>query len=219
VDEGLADRIDAILPQTQCGRCGYERCRPYAQALARGEAPINRCPPGGAATIEVLALMLARPPLRLDPQCGAEAPLAVALIDEAACIGCTLCIQACPVDAIVGAARRMHTVVASLCTGCERCLPPCPVDCIAMVVGNPPRAWTREDADAARLRMQRRDARLEEERRSTDQRLAAQAADDADAVTLESAVAAPAAGAAGGIGALVARAIARARQRRAEPRR
>jgi Na+-translocating ferredoxin:NAD+ oxidoreductase subunit B len=180
VDDSLADRIDAVLPQTQCGRCGYDRCRPYALALARGEAPINRCPPGGAATIEVLARLLSRPPQALDPACGAEQPLAAAQIDEAACIGCTLCIQACPVDAIVGAAKRMHTVVASLCTGCERCLPPCPVDCIAMVLPSPPRAWIRKDAEEARLRMQRRDARLDQERRATEQRLAEQAAAGAD---------------------------------------
>lgn len=130
---GLADRIDAALPQTQCTRCGYPACRPYAEAVARGEAAINRCPPGGAEGVRTLARITGQPVLPLDPECGVEAPVAVALIDEDACIGCTKCIQACPVDAIVGASKLMHTVVADLCTGCELCVPPCPVDCIAMI--------------------------------------------------------------------------------------
>lgn len=129
----LADRIDDLLPQTQCGQCGYGGCRPYAEALALGECDINRCPPGGVAGIAALSRLLHRPMRALDPECGVEAPLLVAVIDEAVCIGCTKCIQACPVDAIVGAAQRMHTVVAALCTGCGLCVPPCPVDCIAMV--------------------------------------------------------------------------------------
>jgi electron transport complex protein RnfB len=131
--EALVARIDALLPQTQCGRCGYPACRPYAEAIARGDAPINRCPPGGAEGVRMLARITGRPVLPLDPACGAEAPPRIALIDEDACIGCTKCIQACPVDAIVGASKRMHTVIADRCTGCELCLPPCPVDCIAMV--------------------------------------------------------------------------------------
>ena len=131
--ESLAARIDALLPQTQCTRCGYPACRPYAEAIARGEAAINRCPPGGEAGIRALAALTGRPPLPLDPACGVESPPSVALIDEDACIGCTKCIQACPVDAIVGASKLMHTIVADLCTGCELCIPPCPVDCIAMV--------------------------------------------------------------------------------------
>lgn len=129
----MADRIDAALPQTQCGRCGYPACRPYAEAIARGEAPINRCPPGGAEGVRTLARITGLPVLQLDPGCGVEAPPRVALIDEDVCIGCTKCIQACPVDAIVGASKSMHTVVADLCTGCELCVAPCPVDCIAMV--------------------------------------------------------------------------------------
>ncbi|MEO6968442.1 MAG: RnfABCDGE type electron transport complex subunit B [Rhodanobacteraceae bacterium] len=129
----LADRIDALLPQTQCTRCGYPACRPYAQAIARGEAPINRCPPGGDAGIRALAALTGLPALPLDPDYGLEAASAIALIDEDACIGCTKCIQACPVDAIVGAAKLMHTVLPQLCTGCELCIPPCPVDCIAMI--------------------------------------------------------------------------------------
>jgi len=131
--DALIDRIDAALPQTQCTRCGYPACRPYAEAVARGEASINRCPPGGAEGVRALARITDRPVLPLDPACGIEAPPSVAVIDEAACIGCTKCIQACPVDAIVGASKLMHTVVADLCTGCELCVPPCPVDCIAMV--------------------------------------------------------------------------------------
>lgn len=129
----LTERIDALLPQTQCTRCGYPACRPYAEAIARGEAPINRCPPGGDAGIRALAALTGMPVVPLDPACGEEAPPTIALIDEEVCIGCTKCIQACPVDAIVGAAKLMHTVVPELCTGCELCIPPCPVDCIAMI--------------------------------------------------------------------------------------
>jgi len=131
--DALIDRIDAALPQTQCTRCGYPACRPYAEAVARGEASINRCPPGGTEGVRVLARITGRPALPLDPECGVEAPPRVAVIDEAVCIGCTKCIQACPVDAIIGASKLMHTVVADSCTGCELCIPPCPVDCIAMV--------------------------------------------------------------------------------------
>lgn len=137
----LADRIDAALPQTQCGHCGYPACRPYAEAIARGEAPINRCPPGGAEGVRALARITGLPVLPLDPGCGVETPPRVALIDEDICIGCTKCIQACPVDAIVGASKLMHTVVADLCTGCELCIAPCPVDCIAMIPA--PHAFTR----------------------------------------------------------------------------
>jgi Na+-translocating ferredoxin:NAD+ oxidoreductase subunit B len=128
-----AEDIDALLPQTQCTRCGYEGCRPYAQAIAAGEAPINQCPPGGAATIEALARLLGRAPLALNPANGIEGPPLVALIDEEACIGCARCLPPCPVDAIIGARRQTHTVVLSLCNGCELCIAPCPVDCISMV--------------------------------------------------------------------------------------
>lgn len=127
------DAIHALLPQTQCTRCGYQGCRPYAEAIATGEAPINRCPPGGASTIERLAALLGRSILPLDPQCGVEAPPTVAVIDESRCIGCARCLPPCPVDAIVGAQRQMHTVINDLCTGCELCIAPCPVDCISMV--------------------------------------------------------------------------------------
>lgn len=126
----LVDKIDAVLPQTQCGQCGFPGCRPYAEAIAKGEAEINRCPPGGSDGIKKLAELLGREAKPLD---GEAKPKSVAVIGEPTCIGCTLCIQACPVDAIVGAAKQMHTVVADLCTGCELCLPPCPVECIDMV--------------------------------------------------------------------------------------
>lgn len=129
----VVERIDAILPQTQCGQCGYPGCRPYAEAIASGEAEINQCPPGGEAGVKALADLLDRDPKPLNPENGEEKAPAVALIDEDLCIGCTKCIQACPVDAIVGAAKQMHTVIADECTGCELCIPPCPVDCIDMV--------------------------------------------------------------------------------------
>jgi Na+-translocating ferredoxin:NAD+ oxidoreductase subunit B len=128
-----AHDIDALLPQTQCTRCGYGGCRPYAEAIAAGLAEINQCPPGGAATIEALARLLGRAPLALNPANGSEGPQLVAQIDEEACIGCARCLPPCPVDAILGAQRQMHTVVLALCTGCELCVAPCPVDCIAMV--------------------------------------------------------------------------------------
>jgi electron transport complex protein RnfB len=129
----LVEHIDALLPQMQCGQCGYPGCRPYAEAMARKDADINRCPPGGATGVKALAELLGVEVKPLDVQRGPQKPESVAVIDEERCIGCTLCIQACPVDAILGAPRFMHTVIASECTGCELCLPPCPVDCIAMV--------------------------------------------------------------------------------------
>lgn len=155
----LTDSIDALLPQTQCTQCGYEGCRPYAQALAAGEAAINRCPPGGEPVIQALAKLLGGPVLALDPACGAHRPFSVALIDEEHCIGCTLCIQACPVDAIIGANQLMHTVAADQCTGCERCIAPCPVDCITMVPAG--REWTAADARRGRMDFEQRNARLQ----------------------------------------------------------
>ena len=125
----LVEKIEAILPQTQCGQCGYPGCKPYAAAISAGEADINLCPPGGMEGVAKLADLLGR---EVKPLEAEEKPKAVAFIDEQTCIGCTLCIQACPVDAIVGAAKQMHTIVADLCTGCELCLPPCPVECISM---------------------------------------------------------------------------------------
>ena len=129
----IVEKIDALLPQTQCGQCSYAGCRPYAEAIAAEEAEINRCPPGGETTMVALADLLGRDPVPLDAEVAEEKPKAVAVIDEQECIGCTLCIQACPVDAIVGAAKQMHTVIAEQCTGCELCLPPCPVECIDML--------------------------------------------------------------------------------------
>jgi electron transport complex protein RnfB len=158
----LARRIDALLPQTQCTECGYAGCRPYAEAIASGEADINQCPPGGESAIAALANLLGREPKPLNPANGAYRPPHVAVIDEATCIGCTKCIAACPVDAIVGASKLMHTVIASWCTGCELCIPPCPVDCIAMAsveaLPQPDLSRARHEARGERL------ARTERER-------------------------------------------------------
>jgi len=135
-------RIDNILPQTQCGQCGYPGCRPYAAALLAGTAQINQCPPGGEATIQALSKLLDKPALRLDPQFGEYHLAATAIIDEEACIGCALCLQACPVDAILGAPQFMHTVIQTECTGCELCIAPCPVDCIALIAPQIPHTNT-----------------------------------------------------------------------------
>lgn len=138
----LVDKIDNLLPQTQCGQCSFPGCRPYAQAIANGEADINQCPPGGEATIHALADLLGVEAKPLNAENGEIKPKMLAIINEQDCIGCTLCIQACPVDAILGAAKQMHTVIEAECTGCELCVPPCPVDCIDMVpVGIEIRHW------------------------------------------------------------------------------
>jgi electron transport complex protein RnfB len=131
-DATLLERIEAALPQTQCRQCGYSGCRPYAEAIAAGRAGINRCPPGGEETLRELADITGNGVQPLDPSCGATLPPAVAMIAEEACIGCTLCMLACPVDAIAGASKLMHTVIAVECTGCGLCIPPCPVDCITL---------------------------------------------------------------------------------------
>ena len=149
----VVERIDALLPQTQCGQCGYPGCRPYAEAISAEEADINQCPPGGEAGIRALADLLGREPKPLNPENGEETSKTVVLIDESRCIGCTLCIQACPVDAIVGAAKLMHTVIKSECTGCDLCLPPCPVDCIDIVVETHKPRWHRPRPQAAPLRV------------------------------------------------------------------
>ncbi len=161
-DLSLIARIDAVLPQTQCRQCGYDGCLPYASAIARGEAQINQCPPGGESGVARIAHVVGCAAVPLNPANGVEKPLALAVIDETLCIGCTLCIQACPVDAIVGAAKRMHDVVAELCTGCELCVPPCPVDCIRMV----PAGFVWDDAHAveARRNYEARNSRLARER-------------------------------------------------------
>lgn len=166
------DRIDAILPQTQCEQCGYHGCRPYAEAIARGDAPINYCPPGGQAGIAKLAALLDKPILPLDPEHGVEKPRALARIVEADCIGCTKCIQVCPVDAIVGAAKWMHTVVVDDCTGCELCVPACPVDCIVLEP-MPVAQIDQIHADQARQHFRRREARLARQRERREAELAA----------------------------------------------
>lgn len=152
----LAERLNAALPQTQCTRCGYPDCAAYAQALADGEAGINQCPPGGAEGIARLALITGRPTLPLNPDNGSEGPRQMAVIDEDWCIGCTLCLDACPVDAIMGSNKLMHTVIESCCTGCELCIPVCPVDCISLenVTGERTgwAAWSEADAGLARKR-------------------------------------------------------------------
>ncbi|NVM91647.1 RnfABCDGE type electron transport complex subunit B [Variovorax sp. SG517] len=176
---GLAARINDALPQTQCTRCGYPDCAGYAQAIADGEAGINQCPPGGAEGIERLSRITGRPALPLDPQFGAEGPRAMAVIDEAWCIGCTLCLDACPTDAIVGINKRMHTVIEAHCTGCELCIPVCPVDCISLEVETPGlsgwQAWSAEQANSARARYE-----VHGKHRNTDARLA-EAADAPEA--------------------------------------
>ncbi len=177
----LAHQIDALLPQTQCTRCGYQGCQPYAEAIARGEARINQCPPGGAAGIVKLAELLKTLPLPLNPVNGVEKPLEVALIDESLCIGCTLCIQACPVDAILGAAKQMHTVLGRWCTGCELCIAPCPVDCITMVPVTPARGWNDADVLLARTRYYARNERLAHDKREREARLAAKSTSSAPA--------------------------------------
>jgi electron transport complex protein RnfB len=170
----LADRIDAILPQTQCGKCGYPGCRPYAKAIASGEADINHCPPGGEEGIRELAELLG---VGFKPF-GADVvlkPPSIAFIDEHLCIGCTLCLQACPVDAISGASKLMHTIIAPLCTGCELCVAPCPVDCIGMLP-LPQKDLSRDEkraaANAARERYHFRLERIERDKRERAERLA-----------------------------------------------
>jgi Na+-translocating ferredoxin:NAD+ oxidoreductase subunit B len=175
----LAAALDAALPQTQCTRCGYPDCRSYAQAIAQGEAAINRCPPGGDEGITRLAKITGGAKLTLDMTRGIEGPRALAVIDEACCIGCTLCIKACPVDCIVGASKLMHTVIDALCTGCELCVPACPVDCISMVGATKPKtgwdAWSQAQADEARGRYAFHQLRLHREQSENDERLAAKA--------------------------------------------
>lgn len=168
----LADRIDLLLPQTQCTQCGYAACRPYAEAIAAGDADFNQCPPGGAAGIAKLAALLKRDPKPLNPANGRELPRMLARIDEARCIGCTLCIQACPVDAIIGGPGFMHTVIEDFCTGCDLCIAPCPVDCIERLAAAPQQgAWDAARAAAARGRHQQRNARLDREHREENERL------------------------------------------------
>jgi len=180
VTKSLTDQLEDLLPQTQCTKCGYAGCRPYAEAMAEGAANINQCPPGGAEGVARLAKLLGRAIIPINPVNGVERARPVAFIDEALCIGCTLCIQACPVDAILGATKQMHTILPDLCTGCDLCVAPCPVDCITMLPVTGERtgwdAWSQQQADAARARHDFRTMRLARERRENDARLAAKAA-------------------------------------------
>jgi len=175
----LARLIDAALPQTQCTRCGYPDCASYAQAVATAEAGINQCPPGGSEGIERLAALTGQPVVPLDHKFGIEGPVTVAVIDEDWCIGCTLCIDVCPTDAILGTNKRMHAVVESWCTGCELCLPVCPVDCISLEVVSGERtgwqAWTPEQAQQGRERYTSRQSRLAREKLEHEARLEAKA--------------------------------------------
>ena len=175
----LVERIDAALPQTQCTRCGYPDCRAYAQAVADGEAQINQCPPGGDEGIRRLAALTCRPVLPLNPHNGIDGPLTVAVIDENWCIGCTLCIKACPTDAIIGTHKRMHTVIEPWCTGCELCIPVCPVDCISLDIVSGEKtawdAWTPEQAHTATNRYEARQRRLQREAVEHEARLVAKA--------------------------------------------
>jgi electron transport complex protein RnfB len=175
----LAARIHAALPQTQCTRCGYPDCRGYAEAVASGDAPINQCPPGGAEGIARLSAATGRPPIPLNPGNGTEGPRTLAVIDEAWCIGCTLCLDACPTDAILGGNKRMHTVIEPYCTGCELCVPVCPVDCIALENVTGDRigwsAWSAAQAREALERYEARQARLARESVAHAERLRARA--------------------------------------------
>jgi H+/Na+-translocating ferredoxin:NAD+ oxidoreductase subunit B len=177
--DSLAEEINAALPQTQCTRCGYPDCRGYAQAMAVDAAALNQCPPGGAEGIVRLARITGRPALPLNPANGHEGPRQLAVIDEAWCIGCTLCLKACPVDCIVGGPKAMHTVIDALCTGCELCIPVCPVDCISLVAVTGERtgwdAWSTAQAAEARDRYAFHRLRIEREEREHDARLAAKA--------------------------------------------
>jgi len=177
MNKQLVKDIDAILPQTQCGQCGYAGCEPYAEAIVEGLADINQCPPGDAEGIQKLADLLGVKPKLLNTTHGLPKTKAVALIDEDICIGCTFCIKACPVDAIVGAAKQMHTVITTECTGCELCIEPCPMDCISMLpvkeqISATLQADRQQAADLARSRYQFRLQRLEREKQAEQERLA-----------------------------------------------
>ncbi|MEY4495702.1 MAG: hypothetical protein RL744_766 [Pseudomonadota bacterium] len=194
----LVNRLEDILPQTQCTKCSYPDCRAYAEAMATGEALPNRCPPGGVEGIHRLSAILT--PIfpqdafelhpTINPECGIERPRPVAFIDPKTCIGCTLCIQACPVDAIIGASKQMHVVLSDWCTGCDLCIPPCPVDCITMIDVTDGKtgwdAWSPELARLARSRYEARDLRLDREQRDNDDRLAKKAAAKLVSVNAES---------------------------------
>lgn len=200
----LSERIDALLPQTQCTRCGYPACRDYAQAIAAGEADINQCPPGGQSGIDLLAALLGRAPKPLNPANGIEKRREVAVIDEESCIGCTKCIAACPVDAIVGASKMMHSILTAECSGCELCIAPCPVDCIAMLPA-PSNEPALELAPRYRGRYETRNARMRRDEAEQAATLAARKRE----------IDAPRAGDAAAKNAVLA-AIARARARKSD---
>jgi len=187
----LFDRLFAALPQTQCTKCGYPDCKAYATAMANAEALHNQCPPGGQEGVLRLAKILSKESLTLNPANGDERPRPVAVIESKACIGCTLCIQACPVDAIVGASKQMHVVLKDWCTGCDLCIPPCPVDCITMISVTGDKtgwdAWTEDQANLAKDRYKTRQKRLEREELDNTKRLAVKAQNKAKALDLESA--------------------------------
>lgn len=215
--QGLAARIDAALPQTQCTRCGYPDCAAYAQAIADGAAAINQCPPGGAEGIARLAALTGRPALPLSQEHGPEAPRTLAFIDENWCIGCTLCIKACPTDAIVGANKLMHTVMAAHCTGCELCIPVCPVDCITLEPASGAAtgwtAWSQSQAQHALERYTRRQQRLGGAERAAAPKAAMAAGLEVALAPAATAQAAPV----DAKKAAIAAALARARAQRAQP--
>ena len=214
----LAAAIDAALPQTQCTRCGYPDCRRYAEAIAAGEAGIDRCPPGGAQGIARLSAITGRPVVPLNAENGVEGPRRLAVIDEAWCIGCTLCIKACPVDCIVGAPKRMHHLIDELCTGCDLCMPVCPVDCISMVEVTPGlggwAAWSDRQADEARERYAFHQFRTDRDKQENDERLALRAQAKLADLPAASAITDPQA--LDRKRAVIEAALARARARRAE---
>jgi Na+-translocating ferredoxin:NAD+ oxidoreductase subunit B len=215
----LARRIDAALPQTQCQRCGYPDCAQYAQAIADGVAEINQCPPGGVEGVQRLARLTGRPALPLNPTHGIEGPVTVAVIDEDWCIGCTLCIKACPTDAIVGANKRMHTVIEPYCTGCELCIPVCPVDCISLDNVSGERTgwagWSPQLAAQGKARYEARQIRVAREKVEHDARLEAKAEAKLADLTAASKLTEPAA--LDRKRAVIEAALARARARRAPP--
>ncbi len=222
----LIEQLEDALPQTQCTKCGYPDCRGYAEALASGEALPNRCPPGGVEGIKRLSKILT--PIypqdafelhpSINPECGIERPRPVAFIDPQKCIGCTLCIQACPVDAIVGASKQMHVVLAEWCTGCDLCIPPCPVDCISMINVTDTQtgwnAWSTDLADIARKRYHDREKRLDREQKDNDERLAKKAAAKLQSVNSESPQSAEELKEQERKRAIIAAAIARAQQKK-----
>jgi Na+-translocating ferredoxin:NAD+ oxidoreductase subunit B len=215
----LARRIDAALPQTQCQRCGYPDCAQYAQAIADGVAEINQCPPGGVEGVQRLARLTGRPALPLNPTHGIEGPVTVAVIDEDWCIGCTLCIKACPTDAIVGANKRMHTVIEPYCTGCELCIPVCPVDCISLDNVSGERTgwagWSPQLAAQGKARYEARQIRVAREKVEHEARLEAKAEAKLADLTAASKLTEPTA--LDRKRAVIEAALARARARRAPP--